>query len=68
MELDDPIAGAGSDGEVVKDPRDLDMLAKLHLDDDSDEGKEEGPQPLYTHDSDDDSPQQVDSNYDDDYF
>src|SRR6266540_1888272 len=71
-ELDGPVADSRSDGEVVKDPRDLDMLEKLRLDDGADyDAPPPAPfegQPLYTRDSDDDTPQQVDSDYDDDCF
>ena len=66
-ELDGPVPDARSDGEVVKGLKDIDMLEKLRLDDDGDDRQEE-PLPLYTRDSDDDTPQHVDSDYDDDYF
>lgn len=71
-DLDGPDDGELNDGEVVVNPMDLDLLAKLLLDDDIEDN--EPPlasfedQPFYMRDSDDDTPEQTDPDYDDDYF
>jgi len=57
---------AQNDGETVVNLKDLDMLGKLHLDDDDEDEIVIPDQPLYTRDSDDED--EIDSDFDDDIF
>ena len=57
---------AQNDGETVVNLKDIDMLAKLHLDDDDEDEIVIADQPLYTRDSDDED--EIDWDFDDDIF